>query len=539
MPIALRADFAAIALRLAAKRSKDGAQARRLLALAAIYDGASRTEAASIGSVTVQIVRDWVMKFNAHGPSGLIDRKPRDVVEHAAPCSATGACVACGGVLRPLGEDVTELLNYVPGSFRVIRHVRPKLSCRSCEAITQAPSPSLPIRRGRAGAGLLAHVLVSRYGDHLPLHRQAEIYAREDIDLSRSTLADMVGKLYSDIEHRSCNPVALQFLFIIETVLPTRSRSSMSMSSLVTYSGRKIVPYTGVAILGLIALTVANGCYFTVPQTDVAFVTRFGKVENPAAGPVGPGLHFKLPIIEGVDRIRTVRDTDDLGVVSALTKDTQAISLKASVTTSVPASAAYHLLYQVGRQGNVDLNKNYNATIITELRNVIGRHEIGQIAGQDREAVLAEIQIAAGKELERLYGVQVDQVQISVDAMPETYAARINQAMLSQAAILQSQRDQTKAQIDADTAKIVAAGLANRAIEEARGRSQSLLLEAKAAAEATEVRGQAEADAQQKMAAALTSNPQLVELRKADKWDGRLPVNNYANIPLPFMTSTK
>lgn len=119
---------------------------------------------------------------------------PRDVVEHAAPCDAAGACVACGGVLRPLGEDVTELLDYVPGSFRVIRHVRPKLSCRSCETITQAPAPSLPIRRGRAGAGLLAHVLVAKYCDHLPLHRQAEIYAREDIDLSRSTMADMVGQ---------------------------------------------------------------------------------------------------------------------------------------------------------------------------------------------------------------------------------------------------------------------------------------------------------------------------------------------------------
>ena len=81
---------------------------------------------------------------------------PRDIIEHAAPCDVAGACVACGGVLRPLGEDVTELLDYVPGSFRVIRHVRPKLSCRSCETITQAPAPSLPIRRGRAGAGLLA-----------------------------------------------------------------------------------------------------------------------------------------------------------------------------------------------------------------------------------------------------------------------------------------------------------------------------------------------------------------------------------------------
>jgi len=76
VPIPLRQDFDAAAVRLAAKRSKDGAQARRRLALAAMYEGARRTKAAAIGSVTVQIVRDWVVKFNEHGPAGLIDRKP-------------------------------------------------------------------------------------------------------------------------------------------------------------------------------------------------------------------------------------------------------------------------------------------------------------------------------------------------------------------------------------------------------------------------------------------------------------------------------
>ncbi len=75
MPIPLRTDFDAVALRRQAKRSKDAAQTRRLLALAAVYDGASRTAAALIGGVTLQIVRDWVVKFNAHGPAGLIDRK--------------------------------------------------------------------------------------------------------------------------------------------------------------------------------------------------------------------------------------------------------------------------------------------------------------------------------------------------------------------------------------------------------------------------------------------------------------------------------
>ncbi len=73
--IPLRRDFDAAALRFAAKKTKDAAQTRRLLALAAVYDGATRTEAAKIGDVTLQIIRDWVMKFNAHGPNGLVDRK--------------------------------------------------------------------------------------------------------------------------------------------------------------------------------------------------------------------------------------------------------------------------------------------------------------------------------------------------------------------------------------------------------------------------------------------------------------------------------
>ncbi len=115
---------------------------------------------------------------------------PREVVEHAAPC----ACPKCGGALRALGEDMTEVLDYVPGSFRVIRHVRPKLSCRSCESIAQAPVPSLPIERGLAAPGLLSHVLVAKYCDHLPLYRQAEIYARAGVELDRSTLADWVGQ---------------------------------------------------------------------------------------------------------------------------------------------------------------------------------------------------------------------------------------------------------------------------------------------------------------------------------------------------------
>jgi transposase len=121
----------------------------------------------------------------------LPEHLPREVVEHGVEADA---CAACGGTLRRLGEDVTEVLDYLPGRFRVLRHVRPKFSCRGCEAVTQALTPSLPIRRGRATAGLLAHVLVAKYADHLPLYRQSGIYARAGVELQRSTLADWVGQ---------------------------------------------------------------------------------------------------------------------------------------------------------------------------------------------------------------------------------------------------------------------------------------------------------------------------------------------------------
>lgn len=103
-------------------------------------------------------------------------------------------CPNCGGELRKLSEDVSEMLEYVRACFQVIRHARPKLSCQQCERIVQAPAPSRPIARGLAGPGLLAHVLVSKYADHLPLYRQCEIYERHGIELERSTLADWVGE---------------------------------------------------------------------------------------------------------------------------------------------------------------------------------------------------------------------------------------------------------------------------------------------------------------------------------------------------------
>ena len=124
------------------------------------------------------------------GPRKLPDNLPVERIIEPAPCT----CGKCGGLrLRKLGEVVTKTLESEPRRWKIIEHVREKFSCRDCEAISEAPSPSHPIPRGFAGPSLLAMVLVSKFLMHQPLNRQSAAYAREGVEIDTSTLADWVG----------------------------------------------------------------------------------------------------------------------------------------------------------------------------------------------------------------------------------------------------------------------------------------------------------------------------------------------------------
>jgi len=114
---------------------------------------------------------------------------PRERVVVQAPST----CPCCGGRLSKLGEDITETLEVIPRQWKVVQMVRERFSCRGCETITQPPAPFHPIIRGRGGPNLLAMILEAKFGQHLPLNRQSESFAREGIDLSVSTMADWVG----------------------------------------------------------------------------------------------------------------------------------------------------------------------------------------------------------------------------------------------------------------------------------------------------------------------------------------------------------
>ena len=146
-------------------------------------------DSAEVAAVELPDADDNALSKPKRNP--LPDHLQRNETELAPPSEN---CRSCGGAMRRIGEDVTEELEYVPGRFVVNRIVRPRLTCGGCDTFAQAALPSRPIERGRPGPGLLAHILISKYADHLPLYRQSGIYAREGVDLDRSTMAEWVGK---------------------------------------------------------------------------------------------------------------------------------------------------------------------------------------------------------------------------------------------------------------------------------------------------------------------------------------------------------
>jgi transposase len=108
---------------------------------------------------------------------------------------AADNCPGCGGTLKPLGEDVSEQLEYVRAHFRVIRHRRPKLACSCCDCIVQAAAPSRPIDRGLPGPALLAHITTSKFAYHIPFYRQSVMYARDGVEIEPGTMGHWLGSL--------------------------------------------------------------------------------------------------------------------------------------------------------------------------------------------------------------------------------------------------------------------------------------------------------------------------------------------------------
>jgi transposase len=206
------------------------------LQLADLEENAAQAEAAARMAAAAEKITAPSFERRRPARRPLPEHLPRERIVYPAPL----ACPCCGGgTLRKIGEDVTETLELIPRQWKVIQHVREKFSCRACEAITQPPAPSHPIARGRAGPKLLAHILFSKYGLHLPLNRQSDTYEREGIDLDVSTLADWVGAaaatLMPLVDVIRAHVLAAERIHADDTTVPVLAKGKTRTGRLWTY----------------------------------------------------------------------------------------------------------------------------------------------------------------------------------------------------------------------------------------------------------------------------------------------------------------
>src|SRR5256885_8058607 len=164
--IAVQAEIAKLRFQLARDRRAESGRSRKRLAheaeqleLAIEELEADQAELLATASPSVATVIESAVEAQKPARRPLPEQLPREDVLHAAPCT----CPTCGGALRRIGEDITETLDYVPGRFKVIRHIREKLSCPSCDNIVTAPAPDHPIAPGRAAPGLLPPTVHPKY----------------------------------------------------------------------------------------------------------------------------------------------------------------------------------------------------------------------------------------------------------------------------------------------------------------------------------------------------------------------------------------
>ena len=318
----------------------------------------------------------------------------------------------------------------------------------------------------------------------------------------------------------------------------------LSATSAAASTSRWLIP----AAVGLAIAGMAAGSYYVVPQTDIAFVKRFGKVVDAQAGPVTPGLHFKVPMIDEPDLIRITTDTFELPEKKAFTKDTQEITLRVGVTYRVPTAAAYHLLYEIGKAGNVDIHSNIILLSNEVVREVLSKHTITEIAGEQRETVVTEIKGKLSDVLASILRIEVSAVQInSLDFSPQ-YKEAINQATLARTRTFAAQQDAERAMVEAQTritqAKAEADAQAARAdgqaraqfaqaqaeangnLARARAEAEGNLLKAKADAEALRLRGEGDAAATRariEAAGGADNYVRQIDAQSKMRWNGQVP----------------
>ena len=283
----------------------------------------------------------------------------------------------------------------------------------------------------------------------------------------------------------------------------------------------------GVGVAAVLALFLVFGGYYTIDRDEVGVVTRWGEIIHPKQT---SGLHFKLPFADSVyHQTFKIQEYTPEKAVNTYTIDNQEVDIEFTVFFSVEPDQAAFVYANVP-----DYKQRLGKLAGDRLKSQMGQINIQQLA-EKRGEIREKIKDSIHNDSKHL-GLNVTDIQLSDLKYDPGFRAAVAKAAVEKANIEAFIYKQTQQQKEAETVKITAIGAANAKRETARGEADANLLVAEAEAKAIEVKGAAQATAIKAQAEALKASPELVELRKAEKWNGALPSSVYAGAPIPFMT---
>jgi regulator of protease activity HflC (stomatin/prohibitin superfamily) len=278
-------------------------------------------------------------------------------------------------------------------------------------------------------------------------------------------------------------------------------------------------------IVGIVAVILvvifAIDSYFVVEPTEMAGVRRLGQVVT--AKPLGPGLHFKLPFIDQVDRLQVSLDTFKLDRLTVNTIDNQPIAVTVGLTYRIPPQAVLPLLYEVGRPGNFDIRENFERIVADRTAKIFAQQNTTRIS-ENRDQIVNALKSLLSNDLGTLYHIEVVDFQISGILYSDSFRASVEAAVKAKNEAVAAENTVNRIRFEAQQAVERANGEAEAKLKLADAERQSTILSAQGRAEGIRLEGEARAAVLRMNAEILKTTPLVVDLAKADRWNGALPL---------------
>lgn len=270
-----------------------------------------------------------------------------------------------------------------------------------------------------------------------------------------------------------------------------------------------------VAVIAILAIIVLSSSWFVVPPANVAFTRWLGGTVMQRE-PLGPGMHLKMPFMETVDQLQVSQSVYSLPPMDVYTNDNQSVSISVSVIYVVPPADAYHMLYDVGRTGAQDIDFTVLPVVRNDAQSVFARYNTLTIS--DKRAEIANaMQVAISGDLQRLFGIQVINVQLTGIQYSGAFTQSVEAAMTAKAAAVRADNEVLQKQYEGQQAVVLAEAHAKAKIAAAQGEAKAIEL----------------------VSDALRQNPTYIKWYEAAKWNGVLPRYVAGKAAVPIVDADK